>query len=249
MEALATGESARGVTELATALSLTKSNVHRLLQTLVTLGYARQDRDSGRYEPTLRFWEIGYRVISRFEVRSFARPHMEKLAAVSKETVHLAVLDNEEIVHIDRIDTEHPVRAHLRIGTRSPVYGVALGKAILAHQSDAFIASVSKKLRRFTDATIVKESDLRRELARIRKDGYAINRGEWRAGISGIAAPIQSPFGCPVAAIGVSGPSERLRLEDLKKLASHVKSAAKAIATGQEFVGLGADKLLKQHCR
>ena len=230
MEALARSESAIGVTNLAEELTLTKSNVHRLLRSLVAMGYAHQEPGTEHYFATIKFWELGFRVISRLEVRSFALPYMRELAKITNEQINLAVLDNEEIVYIDKIESTQAVHAPIRIGYRSPVYGVALGKAMLAYQSPLYVTHVLRNMRRFTSRTLSSPDALQKELLRVRSAGYATNKGEWREGVAGIAAPILASPEHAVAAIGISGPSERLRPKELTRYASIVIEAAKGIS-------------------
>lgn len=230
METLARSDRPKGVTELAQALALTKSNVHRLLRSLVTLGYAHQDVDSDRYEATIKFWELGFKVISRSNVRSFALPHMQHLGEVTREQVNLAVLDNDEIVYIDKIESTQPVHAPIGIGHRSPAYNVALGKAMLAYQSPQYVERALGNLHHHAGGAIKTADALASELARVRKVGYATNRGEWRVGVTGLAAPIFGSGEHAVAAIGISGPSERLRPRELARHAPRVIAAAHAIS-------------------
>ena len=230
MEALARSEDPIGVTELATQLSFAKTNVHRLLRSLVAMGYAHQDPETEQYRATIKFWELGFRVISRMEVRSFALPYMRKLSEITNEQVNLAILDNDEIVYLDKIESTRPVHAPTKIGYRSPVYGVALGKAMLAYQGQPYIARLIKNMRRFTSHTISSPNALKKELLRVRNAGYAINKGEWREGVAGIAAPILAFPEHAIAAIGISGPCERLRSKVILKYAHLVVSAAQGIS-------------------
>ncbi len=110
-------------------MGLTKSNAHRLLQTLVGCGYVRNLAQSGRYELTLKVWTLGAAVVGRLDLKTVASEYMERLCQLSGETVHLSVLDGAEVMYIDKIDSPQPVRAYSRIGGRVPAYCVATGKA------------------------------------------------------------------------------------------------------------------------
>lgn len=230
LEALAARGQPRGVTELADELGLVKSNIHRLLQTLAHRGYVRKDEASGRYECTLKMWELGASVVEQLDVRPAARPGMEALAERTLETVHLSVLDGTEILYIDKIDSPQPVRAYSRVGGRAPSYCVATGKALLAHASETVLAKVTAELEKHTTRTITEPKALRKELQRVREAGFAINRGEWREGVCGLAAPILDPHQRAVAAIGISGPLERLNLNRLRAFAPLVLRTARSIS-------------------
>jgi DNA-binding IclR family transcriptional regulator len=227
LETLAACDEPRGVTELAQQLRLAKSNVHRVLQTLAHGGYVRKDEASGRYQCTLKMWELGASVVERLDVRPAARPSVEALAARSSETVHLSVLDGTEVLYIDKIDSPQPVRAYSRIGGRAPSYCVATGKALLAHAPDSVLEEVIAALKKHTARTITDPEALRKELRKVRESGYAINRGEWREGVGGLAAPIRDPQRGAVAAVGISGPIERLNANRLRELAPLVVKAAR----------------------
>jgi DNA-binding IclR family transcriptional regulator len=228
METLATSERPRGVAELSRQLGLSKSNTHRLLQSLVTMGYA--ESSEGRYRLTPKIWRLGVNVIERLDVRSQALGPIRSLAEETKETVHLAILEGNEVTYLEKIDSPQPIRAYTRVGGRAPAYAVATGKAMLAFQPEARIASVMGALERYTPNTLADPERLAEELAKIRADGYAVNLGEWRAGVGGVAAPIYDAHGAVTAAVGVSGPVERLTPGQVTRFAALVGAAARRIS-------------------
>jgi len=237
LEALAASREPRGVTELAHELGLLKSNVHRLLQTLAARGYVRKDAASGRYECTLRIWELGALVAGRLDVRRVARPHAAALAERTAETVHVSVLDGTEVLYIDKVESPHPVRAYSQVGGRAPAYCVATGKALLAHAPDEVVAGLGGELGRYTPRTITDPEALRKELRRVREVGYAVNRGEWREAVGGLAAPVFDVSRAAVAAIGLSGPTDRLNPSRVREWAPLVVAAAGAISRELGFNG------------
>lgn len=240
LEALAHAGEPCGVSELARHLQLTKSNVHRLLRTLADKGYARNVGTSGRYEVTLKLWELGVEVLDKLDVKRVALEHMERLANVSGETVHLSILEGGEVVYIDKVDSPLPVRAYSKIGGRAPAYCVATGKALLAHAPEGVTQEVLGNLQRYTEHTLSTPEALAAELQRVRECGYAINRGEWREGVGGIAAPIRDARGVVIAAIGISGPVERLKPRTVKQLAPVVMQVAAAMSLGLGWTSGGA---------
>lgn len=210
LEAMAKNNKSSGVTELATQLGLHKSNVHRLLQGLVHQGFARRDPDTSRYELTMKLWELGARVFNRLDVRQEALPFMRQLADDTHETVHLSVLNGTDVLYIEKIDSPQPVRAYTIVGGRAPVQCVATGKAMLAWADQDVMDQVHENLQKHTPNSIASKAALAREMATIREQGYAVNNGEWREQVMGLAAPIHDVSGNVVAAMGISGPSERL---------------------------------------
>lgn len=230
IEALASSETPRGVTELALELQMTKSNVHRLLATLQREGYVRQTATLGSYELTPRLWEFGCRVMARFDLTKFGRDAMQQLAATTKETVHLSILDGLDVVYLDKIESAHDVRAYSRIGGRAPAWCVATGKAMLAHTPAEGLAGIEARMQPFTARSITTLAELHRQLDEVRRQRYAVNTGEWRAGVCGVAAPVVNGSGAVVGAIGISGPVQRLQPKQIKKLAGHVMDAADTLA-------------------
>lgn len=237
IEALAQSEQPCGVTQLGKQLQFTKSNVHRLLQTLASRGYVRNRENGGSYEITLKLWEIGSQALSRLDIKEIAAPRLKALADGTSETVHLSLLDDGEVIYIDKIDSPHPVRAYSRIGGRAPAYCVATGKAMLAYSSNKTIDRIGTNLKRHSATTICSIQKLKKEFSGIRKTGYAINRGEWREGVCGIAAPIFDSTNKVVAAIGLSGPADRLKIRTLKKLGPLVMKAAAGISRELGYSG------------
>lgn len=237
LEALARSEQALGITALASQLGIGKSNVHRLLQALVELGYVRHDPASGRYAASIRLWELGSTVLANLDLRRLAEAPMRRLLEQTRENVHLSLLDGDDVVYVHKLDSPQPVRTFSSIGGRAPAYAAATGKAILAWQNEAQLESLSRRLARHSPTTIVDPEDFLREMAWIRNHGYAVSNGEWREGVRGLAAPVREPRGGVIAAIGISGPTERLRATLVRTLAPAVIAAADEVSAQLEREG------------
>lgn len=229
LEALSASPAPRGVSELAAELGITKANAHRLLRTLVAAGYAVQDETTGRYSLSLRMWEKGVAALSGLELSDVARPRLRELSEEADESVQLAVLQGSDIVYIDKADSRHPLRATTQIGSRVPAYCVSTGKTLLA-STDGALSRLRFPLKRFTATTIGSRELLEKELAQVIREGFAVNRGEWREGIWGIAAPIHDAQGMPVAAVDVWGPELRFRGTATRRLARLVVACASDIS-------------------
>ena len=220
IETLARMDQPAGVTSLAQELKLTKSNVFRLLNTLVHQGYVRRYEDTGQYELTLKVWHLGIAVLSRINLKKVASPYIHDLMRTTKESVHLSVIAEGDVIYIDKVESDQPVRAYSRIGDRPPAHCVATGKALLAYlPSDAQEKVLRGPLEKYTPNTITSARALRKELETIRRIGYSVNRGEWRESVCGIAAPIRDASGEVVAAVGISGPAERFKTDVFPRLA------------------------------
>ncbi len=218
------------IDELAVAAGLTRSNTHRTVQTLVEAGYVQKKGTGGGYKPTLKIFELAAQRLARLDVRKTAAPVMHRLAKETQETVHLSVLDGMDVIYIDKIDSPNPVRAYSIVGGRAPAYAVATGKALLAFQDADYLESRAAQLLRHTEHTITTLERLREELADITRIGYAINRGEWRGNVGGIAAPVFNGHNQTIAAIGLSGPLERMTIDSMKRWSSLVLDAAREIS-------------------
>ncbi|MGF6757373.1 IclR family transcriptional regulator [Paraburkholderia sp. GAS42] len=236
LEAMAnqTGESV-SIQALASQLGLTKSNAHRTLQTLAHADYVVRDKVSGNYRTTLKLFELGAMQLARLDVRRMALPAMRQLAERTAETVHLSVIDGDTVIYIDKIDSPQPVRAYSTIGGRAPAWCVATGKALLAFQSSEYLDVYLRELNAYTPITITDRAALKTELAKVARFGYAINRGEWRETVGGVASPIFNALGAAVAAIGISGPLERLSQKRMKAFTPDVLAAGADISRAMGY--------------
>ena len=218
----------RNVEQLAAQLGLTRDNTLRTLQTLVHAGYVLKEHD-GEYRGTARLFELGARQLARVDIRGLALPAMQILADRTAETVHLSILDGLDVVYIEKIDCPQPIRTYSVIGERAPAYAVATGKALLAHQSDKYLERFNNAMTQHTAATFVSLDRLKDELRLSEGKGYAVNRGEWRDGVGGIAAAVFNSTGQAVAAVGLSVPLDRLTLK-MEQFAVDVVACGKAIS-------------------
>jgi len=179
----------------------------------------------------VQVWQIGSQIIRRVDVRNVARPFLEKLAAATFETVHLSLLDGNHVVYLDKIESPQPVRAYSEIGGSAPAHCVATGKVLLAHQPAEVVAEISRHLKRYTARTIIDSDKFSDELQTIRDCGHAVNKGEWRDRVYGVAARIRDSRTVVVAAIGISGPADRLTGAVMRKFAPLVCDAARNTST------------------
>ena len=233
LEALSEAGPNVGVSELSRTLGLSKATVHVILTNLCARGYVVKDPATARYGLGLKAWEVGTVAIGSLELPAIARPQLQALADRTGETSHLAVYARGEALYLDKVASLNPVQAYTRIGGRAPAHCVATGKALLAHQSPAEIDRLcGLGLHQFTPLTITTASRLRDELEAIRSTGVAINRGEWRQEVVGVAAVIRDHRGEVIAAVGLSGPSYRFSVERALALGPDVRMAADTVSSG-----------------
>lgn len=234
LELLAASDTPRGISELSRETELTKSNLQRILATLCDLGYAEKDSDSNRYYATLRLWEMGIPVLMRNRIVRAARASLKALRTHSGETSVLCIHEGDQVIYIDKIESESPIRLSCAVGTRLPLYSVASGRVIAAHlPSDQQTALIAKFSQQEPNAGY----DLEERIAQIRKKGYDVSESGYRAGINSIAAPLFDEGGDVIAAIAISGPEERLTMDALKAQLPLLLNEASKISSALGFMG------------
>jgi DNA-binding IclR family transcriptional regulator len=202
----------RTVMEISKGIKLSVSTTFRLLSTLTFYNYINRD-EFDRYALGLACLELARAYQSSNDLRKVAFPEMESLRDDLKETIHLAVLNKMEIVYIEKLQGLHPVGLlGSQVGGRAPAYCTGVGKALLAHQDPEKIRAYfnSRELRTYTLNTITDIARLIDELAKVKRDGYAVDEQEHEVDVCCVAAPIFNMDGQIVAALSVSGPSIRM---------------------------------------
>lgn len=230
LETVARSNGPRGVSELGRELGITRSNAHRLLQTLAALGYVRQDEERKQYEATLRLFELGSAVVAHRDIRTVSQPVMRALGRQVDENVILSVRDGSEVIVLDRVEGTRTLRTYTPLGSRNPIHCTSAGKLLLAYAPADIVDDVMGSLQKFTARTIVAAAKLQAELQRIRAQGFAIAQAEWREDVGGVCAPIRQSDGSIVAALGVSGPIGRLNPARIKVLLPQLLAAARDIS-------------------
>ena len=205
------------LSEVARATGLTRAATRRFLLTLGDLGYVRSD---GRYfELTPRVLELGYAFLSSQSLPEVAEPHLERLVAEVHESSSVSVLDGDDIVYVARVPTARIMRVSISVGTRFPAYATSMGRVLLAgmalEELDAFLARA--ELLRLSTRTITSEPKLRAELARVRRQGWAMVDQELEQGLRSVAAPIRDRGGRVVAAVNLSAHASRTSLDAVRR--------------------------------
>ncbi|HEV2986947.1 MAG TPA: IclR family transcriptional regulator [Candidatus Angelobacter sp.] len=223
--------------ELSTKLELHKSTVHRLIMVLERHKLVERNSDNGRYRLGLKLFEFGTKAVAKLDLRGRARPVLERLVLETSETVHLCILDDTEVVYLDKVEPARSVRMASSVGRRNPAYCTAVGKAILAWLPEAQVESIVRKhgLKAITSNTITSFLELKTEMTAIRDRGYAIDDEEIEEGVRCVGCVVRDFSGGPVAAISVSGPAFRLTREKLKSIARPVVAASNSLSAELGF--------------
>lgn len=207
IELLATSPNGMGVTEIGRKLGLHKSTVYRLIKALVQRGYLEKDQSTGAYRIGLKFVEISSLHIQQIELKTEAIPFMRHLSELTGQVTHLAIMDETEVVYIEKIDVIQSLRMYSQIGKRIPVYCSALGKVLLSGQNSDYQKRIMKKIKytQHTKNTIREESQFINELEKTKQRGWAVDNEEHELGIRCIAAPIKDFTGKVIAALSITG--------------------------------------------
>lgn len=206
-----------GVTELSKTLGLHKNNVFRLLATLSACGYIEQNQSSENYRLGIEIFNLGQKFINKLGFLKLARPFMEKIVAEVQEAVYIGILRDGNVIYLDIVEANHPVRVVSRVGKDVPAYCTSIGKVQLAHSSEEETNKMymGARLKKYTDYTITSLSELKKHLKEISINDYAIDNQEFEKDVRCIAVPVKDYLGVPVAAISVAGPIYRMSEERL----------------------------------
>ncbi|MEJ6950706.1 IclR family transcriptional regulator [Natronospora cellulosivora (SeqCode)] len=230
LERLVESDSSMGVTDLSNSLGLHKSTVYRLLTTLVYRGFVEQD-ENNRYNVGLKLFELGGIVLNKMRLRKKVKPYMSKLQNECKETVHLGILDDLEVVYIDKEETRETIRMYSEVGRRVAAYCTSLGKVLLAY-SDIDIAKefANYNFEKYTANSIDSLALLQEHLKQVKEQGYAIDNQEQELGIRCIGAPIFNYDNQVIAAFSVAGPTSRMSEGKVDQLKTKVLKYSKEIS-------------------
>jgi DNA-binding IclR family transcriptional regulator len=218
--------------EVVAETHLPKATTHRVLKSLVEMGYVRFNAEAGRYSGDLKLALLGSAVTSHFTLKDYVRPHLRALQAETGHTCNLGVLDGDAGVYLDKLESPEAFRVRLYsdIGKRFPLHCTGMGKILLAGMRPAEAKKLlARRLEVFTPHTMTDPAALARELDRVRRCGYALDREEITRGIVCVAAPIQNREGDTVAAISVAFPAYISRERGLRGEIRVVTRSAAAI--------------------
>jgi IclR family acetate operon transcriptional repressor len=216
------------LSDLAQRVGLPPSTAHRLLTTLERRRFVQFDNSQRRWCIGVQCFTVGSAFLPRRDLVRTALPFMRQLMEASGETVNLAVESNGEAVFLAHVESNEMMRASSRPGSRVPLHGSAVGKAIMSFMPEREITRILHKhgLRRLTPNTIVSPTQLRSTLAEVREKGYAFDNEEHAFGVRCVAAPIFDERGEAVAAMSLLGPATRLRDERVPELGARVRRMA-----------------------
>jgi IclR family acetate operon transcriptional repressor len=228
IETLAEDDEGYRLSDLAIRTGLSTSTVHRLLATLESRRFVQFDRTELKWHVGARSFTVGATFARRRNFSTQAVPYLRKLRDLTRETANLAVVDDEFIIVLTRMESREIMRSLTKVGGRVAMVASGVGKAVLATYSDEDVSAIIRHhgMPRLTEKSIVRPSDLFKELAKVRREGYAIDDEEACMGLRCIASVVFNDCGEPLAAISVSGMTGRLTDDRLPMLGQTVREVA-----------------------
>ena len=221
-----------GISDLSVRLAMPKATVYRFLQTMMTVGYVRQEKDSERYGLTMKMFELGTKALQFPDLVDLAKNRMQMMADLTGETVHLGTLIDSEIIYLHKVDSRHTLGMYSRVGRRAPLHCTAIGKVLMAWEDPERRDRVLKgcDFKRFRDKTVVDANAFLVELAQVKTQGYGEDREEFDDHIRCLGVPIFDRLNRPIAGFSISFPT--FRYDDAKRpeIVAMLQAASKDIS-------------------
>ncbi|MEK4243289.1 IclR family transcriptional regulator [Janibacter sp. FSL W8-0316] len=220
-----------GVSELGRRVGVSKSTAHRIIWTLVDEGLLEKVEETGLFRLTSTMRSLGQRAETAQQLHEAATIPLDELRTLTRGTLHVAILDGADVLYIERREGPGTIPVFREVGSRNAAHCTSSGKVLLAHlphdQQDRAVDRL--RLGRKTPRTITTREELLRELAVVRRQGFAENRGESEPGMCSIAAPVRAPLGAVVASLSVAMYVEDVEV-GLRHLAPPVIQAANRVS-------------------
>ena len=220
------------VSEIGAKTGLHRSTAHRILMALEYNDLIKQNPDTGKYHLGIKLFKLGHQAVSQLNLREICRPFLSRLMNETQETIHLAVLDDDQVLYLDKVEGPHALRMPSRVGRHIPTYCTSLGKAMLSCLDDHEVKNIfrSRALRPHTVNTVKTLDRLLTELRVIRRRGYSVDNEEIEIGLRCVGAPIKDHTGAMVGAISTAAPSARLAAQKIPGVGKLVMAVAAEIS-------------------
>ena len=226
-------------TEVANITGLGRTNVHKLLKTLVSLNCLAQDRNGGAYRLGPKLFELGSRYLTQLNLRRIAMPHLVNLSEAFDYTAYLCIEDKGEALCIERLDGSSPIQVTvLQRGGRMPLHAGAAPLAILSGIEDERIVQImrEKGFKRFTENTVQDFDQLMAKVQQIRKRGYSVSWEDVTIGVASYGAPVRDASRKVIGAISIGGLISAFEGETKDYFIKLVKETSRNISQELGFV-------------
>lgn len=238
LDALSESSRELGVTDLSNKLGLSTSTTHRILDTLVDIGYVQRNPNTHRYRLGYGLFKIGLRLYKRYVVQPDVESILESLAHSTGETAKLGIFTGDSLIYLGVVESSNSLRFVSEVGESAPLHCTAMGKTFLAgltEKEKSVLISRLEPFKQFTQKTITTSECLLDELENIFVNGYALDDEEYVDGSRGIAVPIIGSDKSISAAVSISGPAIRLSNEILLSHLPILKSTSEKLSTLIDF--------------
>lgn len=221
-----------GSTDIAKKMEIPIPTAHRILSTFAEAALLEKNLKTGKYRIGPAFYVLGSLYLNTTDLLKAAKPVTETLNELTDEAISVGIFDKGNVVFVLREETKHAFRFAHHVGTVMPAYASAMGKALLSELTEAELDSLypEEKLRPLTEKTIASKTELKIELAKVRKTSISINKeGSWE-GVGGAGSVIRNAAGKAVAALSIAVPIFRMDQAKCKQLGTLIKSGASLIS-------------------
>ena len=232
LNSITASEHPLGLAELTERLELPRQTIHRTLQSLVQSGMVLRAPQKDRYQVGPALTRLSIAALTTMNSIAPVRDLLQQLVDQTGETCNVGVLDQSEVVYIERIEGSSPLRLQLEVGSRVPFYCTAIGKLLAANQHKNIRSRLFRTVRRtkFTEHTLTDANALEKEFKAIRHQGYSFNNEEFVDGLTAIAVPIRDQGNKPVAGLAVHAPAMRMDRQQAISLYPSMRDLASRIA-------------------
>lgn len=220
------------ISEMSRKLKIPKSTAHVIVLTLEQLGYIKRDPGSRRYQLGIKIYGLGRGLMKNLALPEIALPHLRWLVEQTRLTAHLAILEKDQAVFIQKVDGFGMIKFDTYVGKRADLNCTGVGKALLAFAREEIVRKVlsGNSFPRYTHLTITSSGGLKKELSKVRQKGYSVDDEEEELGIRCVGAPVLNQSGESVAAVSVTGTTSQIHHDNLEELGVVVIQAATKVS-------------------
>jgi IclR family transcriptional regulator, KDG regulon repressor len=227
---------ALSLSEISRMLALPKSTASLLLVTLENVGYITRDAEKKRYLSSVKVYSLGFGLLSQLELSRRATPVLRAMAASLRVTAHIAVLDGDQALFVNKVDGDRQPCCDIYPGRKTNLHCTAVGKVLLAYMEEEKLNGflLNHHFTRHTSRTIASADALLEEIRRVRRDGFAYEDQEEELFVRCLAVPLFNPDGAAAKALGITGSVHEIRSDNFKYLSEYMKQMAAQIYGGAE---------------
>lgn len=231
LQAIVAADEPQALADLSEGVGMPKPSVHRLLLQLEEVGFVQRDLSGRGYTVGPTWLRLSIDALAVQARQPIVRGIMQRLVDTVKESCNLAVLQNHEVLYLERVECDWPLRVQLHAGSRVPIHATASGKLLIAQMSEKNRKALLNSVRReqFTDNTIVDLDQMEEECRTIRKNDLSMNKEEYHRGLIGVAVPIRRSDNTVIATLSIHAPSFRMSVETALSYAPLLKQSAAKI--------------------